>query len=224
MEFTFGYRAYDSQVFNKCLAPSLKSLEEKFDVICEPPIGPISANYNRMLERCKTPYLILIHEDMGFSPDLIQRLQLTMKTVPDFGSIGFVGANRQWNGQLYFCCARADRPLAAMTLDCCFLVVRKDVDQRFDEETFNGLHQHVEDYTAALFFKHKLKNITAMTTYIDGTNGLPANAPESYLVHYCQTIKAHRSMWVGESVKYYRKLQEKWPGVATTLGEVHVRN
>ena len=85
--------------------------------------------------------------------------------------------------------------------------------------------EHVEDYTASIFFKHKRRNLTAMTQYIDGSPGigLPINLPESYLIHGCHTIAANRTVWLGESINYYLKLQEKWPGVATTIGDVRIR-
>lgn len=156
-KITIGYRARFPEVFSKYLEKSLNNLKGNFEVIKvdAPPITNCAdfssdkypaENYNEMIDLCQTEYLLLVHEDVIFTDDLIERLEETINLFPDFGAIGLVGPDSagvtRWS---------SSRGIFEVdTLDSCFIMIRKDLGIRFNSEVFNELHLYVEDYCGQL--------------------------------------------------------------------------
>lgn len=155
--FTIGYRARFPAVLDKYLGASSRMIREEFDIItisggspngCDDfsSIEYPAANYNKMIEQCATPYLILAHEDIAFTPDFLDRIQDTINEYPDFGALGLVGPDsggtNRWSSP--------EGIYEVDTLDSCLIVVRKDLPVRFNAEIFNELHLYVEDFCGQL--------------------------------------------------------------------------
>ena len=71
--FTIGYINHDNEVFNKYLKTSLNLLEDEFDIISTTDENNPAKNYNEILDKCKTLYLILTHQDVSFPPNLFKQ-------------------------------------------------------------------------------------------------------------------------------------------------------
>jgi len=101
------------------------------------------------------------------------------------------------------------------TLDCCFLVIKKDTACLFDESIFDDYHLYVEDYCAQL----KSYGLLSFTILTDACESLPdatySYEPESYLRHHSATVAKRGYCW-GRYSEYRAKLEKKWPGIKTT--------
>ena len=92
-KYTIGYIDHNQEVHSRQLGPSLKHLLGEFDVISLPSTVCPATNYNSMIEQCQTPYLILAHQDVTFSPDMLSAIDKTIDCVPEFGALGLKGFN-----------------------------------------------------------------------------------------------------------------------------------
>lgn len=184
-------------VYEKYLKKSLDSLEGDFDVIFSNYGKEASKKYNEFIEKCETPYLIITHQDVSFSSDLLKRIEETINDFPEFGAIGMVGVDSnheyRWSGPKVY---------EVDTLDSCFIVIRLDLGIKFDEINFDEVHCSTEDYCA------QLRNI--------GRNIYTIKIPEgSLLTHHSQTCSTEGFCW-GNYRIYRNKFQQKWPNLKTT--------
>ena len=144
MKFTIGYIDHDSFVHNHYLGKCLKDLQGEFSVITTSDKKYPAENYNDMIEECKTPYLILTHQDVIFPPNLLECIENTILVDPNFGAIGMVGVDNKgayrWS--------KSPVIYELDTLDCCFIVINTASPIRFNQEVFNEYHLYVEDYCA----------------------------------------------------------------------------
>lgn len=212
--YTIGYIDHSTEVHNSHLGPSLLMLTQSFDVLkTDSKLCP-AVNYNNMIGHCKTPYLILTHQDVTFSPDLLDRIDETIKRVPDFGALGMVGVD---NNRSYKW-SRCDTIAELDTLDCCFIVLRPDIGARFDEKTFSGLHQYVEDYCGQINRVYGRKVYTILTHAVGlypGETHSKKIEGNSFLAHHGATFAKRGPCW-GDWRMYNQKLQVKWPGIKVT--------
>jgi len=81
-QFTIGYIRHNKYVYETYLGPSIDNLEGDFDVLSTTDENKPAANYNELISKCNTPYLILTHQDVTFSPNLLDRLKMTIKETP----------------------------------------------------------------------------------------------------------------------------------------------
>jgi hypothetical protein len=213
VRYTIGYIDHDPGVHVRHLGPSLASLKGSFAVLKTTSEKCPAANYNKMLDRCKTPYLILVHQDVTLPPDLLASIDRTIAAVPEFGALGMVGVNA------------AGAPVQASpnaiqeidTMDCCFIVVRRDLGVRFDERVFDELHQYVEDYCGQLsrVYGRKCYTILAESGHRI-TPAHPFNGPAPGMwYHHGHTFFQRGACW-GNWPKYHQRLLAKWPGIRTT--------
>jgi hypothetical protein len=195
--FTIGFVSHSREAYENYLLPSIVNLEEKCEVISiSSQVSRPAHIYNRILSICETPFLILAHEDVSFSPDLFERIQETIKAVPDFGALCMVGGSP--SGILW---STPGAIHEVDTSDSCFLVVRKE-NGFFDSATFDEYHLYVEDYCA------RLKS--------EGKNTYTINLGEnSILVHGELTFKQQGACW-GNYYFYRRIFMERWPTFQTT--------
>ena len=98
-KFTIGYINHDEDIFKQYLGKSINTLVGDFNVISKNSDKSPAENYNEMLAECETQYLILSHQDVIFQSDLLVKIESTIDLLPDFGVLGFVGANK--NDLLY---------------------------------------------------------------------------------------------------------------------------
>ena len=207
--FTIGYRARFPEVFEKYLKPSLDNLRGDFEVLCERSSKAADCSdfssdkypaeqYNIMIDKCTTPYLILLHEDIAFTPDLLERLQDTIAQLPDFGAIGLVGAGsdgiNRWSAVGVI--SEVD------CLDSCFILIRKDLGVRFNAEVFNEFHLYVEDFCGQV--KALGRNVYTIKL-VEG----------SQIDHFSSTWNKLGAAW-GNHGKYWKIFREMYPNLKTT--------
>jgi hypothetical protein len=203
-KFTIGYISHNEDVFKKFLGKSISELVGDFDVISTSDEKYPAHNYNEILEKAETPYVILTHQDISFSPDLLERIQETIDRVGnDFGALGLVGAAK--NGSYHW--SSKEKIEEVETLDCCFIVLRRETPARFDTERFGEYHLYVEDLCAQLSRGHNQKIYTILTEA--GQNN------ESYLAHHSVTWNERGPCW-GRYREFKNVLLQKWPNLKTT--------
>ena len=143
--FTIGYIDHNRDVHNKYLQKSIDNLKGEFNVISTSDKECPARNYNTMISMCDTKYLILVHQDITFTPNILSDIHDTIRELPVFGAIGYVGANS--NGITY---SEKDRIKVLDTIDACFIVLNMNNNLLFDDVVFNDYHLYVEDYCARL--------------------------------------------------------------------------
>lgn len=196
---TIGYikREVNTYSFSINLGKSLAELNGEFDVIEKDDKRSPSENYNQMIDECKTPYLVLCHQDIRFAPELLERIDETISIVPDFGVIGLVGQHRY--GQQS---TNPHQVIEIDTLDSCLIMIKTENAPRFDTKIFNEYHLYVEDYCA------NFNRVLGKKNYV-------IKWDPSRWFHYGETFRITGGAW-GNYMVYKRKLSEKWPGVITT--------
>lgn len=214
-QFTIGYIQYNKYAHDTFLGPSINNLQGEFDVISTTSRNKPAANYNEIISKCNTPFLILTHQDVTFSPDLLDRIKMTVCELPDFGVIGMVGVND--NNQCFW--STQNQIHEVNTLDCCFIVIRPDEKLLFDNITFNDFHLYVEDYCANIKRIHNkhIYTILINSKEMPVTLGYERVKKESksFLNHHSYTLSKLGPQW-GRYIEYKDKLIKKWPGICTT--------
>lgn len=142
MKFTFGYIDHDKEVHQKYLGKCLEKTTGKFSIISTTDKKFPAENYNWIVENSTTPYVILTHQDVSFSPNILEDIERTIQTYPDFGAIGMVGVDKKGNYKW----SKTPDIYEVDTLDCCFIVINRDSPIRFNQEVFHEYHLYVEDY------------------------------------------------------------------------------
>ena len=211
--YTIGYINHDALVHSRYLGPSLAALQGQFDILSTTSLKCPASNYNDMIDRCTTPYLILTHQDVSFPPDLLACVDNTIAQVPEFGALGMVGVDDI--GQ--YRSSNLSHITRLLTMDCCFIVLRKDLEVRFDDKIFDGLHQYVEDYCGQLAYGKKRQCYTILarnghTITPEHTHPGPA---QGYWYHHGYTYSRRGGCW-GNWPEYHRLLLTKWPNIRTT--------
>ena len=212
-QFTIGYIRHDESVFNRLLKPSIENLKGAFDVVSVSDENNPAQNYNDLIKLSKTPYIILTHQDVSFSDDLLSRIEDSMKAVNyEFGAFGMVGVDKNRNYRW----STEGTLFELDTVDCCFLVTRTDNNIEFDTKNFDEFHLYVEDYCAQLNRKER-KSI--YTISIDSQESNPQyihkESKKSFLNHHSYTVSKRGSCW-GRYIEYRMRLEQKWPNIKTT--------
>jgi hypothetical protein len=212
MKYTFGYIEHDKEIHNRYLGPSMSSLKEEFEVITTSNKKFPAENYNDLLDRCKTEYLILTHQDVSFPSNLLEQIDETIKHVPDFGVLGMVGVDKnhvyRWSN--------SESIFEVDTLDCCFIVIRKDSPARFDSIIFNEYHLYVEDFCAQMNRLHGKSNYTIGIKSGEILNShYKPNQEFNQLSHHSATVSKRGYCW-GRYSEFRFKLEKKWPKIKTT--------
>ena len=214
-KFTIGYIEHNKEVFDRLLGPSIRNLEGDFDVISVTDKKFPAENYNTLVKNAKTPFIILTHQDVTFSPDLLKKIEETMEYLNyDFGALGMVGVDKN---RTY----RWSEPKIIYdldTLDCCFLVTKTNNHVYFDQNNFDEYHLYVEDYCAQL---SRTKKQSIYTISIQSRESDPKHTykktdnTESFLNHHSCTVSERGFCW-GRYHEYRYKLEQKWPEIKTT--------
>jgi hypothetical protein len=211
-KFTFGYIRHKQAVHDRYLGYSLARLQGEFDVISTSDEAYPAANYNTLLEQCQTDYLILTHQDVSFPPDLLACIERTIAAVPHFGALGMVGRS---HGGAY-CWSTPEGLYEVDTLDCCFLVVRRDTAARFDTVNFGEYHLYVEDFCAQI---GRLRGQPVYTLLLPSGEQFDTLYTEGFepvkLVHHSATVSQQGFRW-GRYDEFRATLARKWGEVQTT--------
>jgi hypothetical protein len=211
-KYTFGYIRHKQDVHDRYLGYSLSKLQGEFDVISTSDADFPAANYNTMLAQCQTEYLILTHQDVSFPPDLLAGIDATIAHLPSFGALGLVGRDVEGNYRW----STPQRPHEVDTLDCCFLVVRRDTPSRFDTVNFGEYHLYVEDFCAQITRLRGQKVYTLLIESGEHFDSLyqPGFEPVK-LVHHSATVSKQGFAW-GRYHEFRATLERKWGVVQTT--------
>ena len=211
MKFTIGYINHNKEVFDRCLGPSLSALRGDFEVISTTDEKFPAENYNHILDESTNEWIILTHQDISFSPDLLEKIELTIKTLDEanikYSALGLVG--RDYDSESYTVhWSTVDKIYRLETCDCCFIAIPKSNSIRFDEENFDEYHLYVEDYCMAA---NQLGGIYT----IGGINGAESKLidssklPLSYMLHHSATVNERGCAW-GRYYEYKERLWKKW--------------
>ena len=114
-KYTIGWIYHNKESYNKYLGPSIKRLNGSFEILNTTDELNPAKNYNKIIDLCKTKWLILCHEDVAFSYDLLECLDDAIEMNPDSLFFGFVGANDSG-----ICSCKIDSYQSISTSDCCF--------------------------------------------------------------------------------------------------------
>jgi hypothetical protein len=206
MMFEIAYISYNPDAFKKYLGPSLESLSPGNFIITAVPNGnkPASA-FNKVLKESKCEYIIFTHEDISFSSNLLERVEYTIKAIPDFGVLGLVGRDKKWN----YCWSIRKRSFVVSTLDCCFVVIRKSDKLMFDEKTFDDYHLYIEDYCMQVKKEYGRVSCTLLM------NSVHDKEFPDYLRHHFMTTKRLGFCW-GKYKQYRDILFKRYPDITTT--------
>jgi len=196
--FTIGYIEHDNNVHSQFLGKSIDTLIGEFDIISKSDKKYPAENYNEILGECKTPYLILTHQDISFSSNLLECIEKTIQIVPNFGALGIVGAD--YYGKIRWSDGNSIYELD--TLDCCFIMIKTENAPKFDSITFDEYHLYVEDYCANL---NRTLGRKIYTIKMD----------RNLFQHHSATLKVRGGAW-GNYMIYRKKLNDKWYGIKTT--------
>lgn len=159
---------------------------------------PISRLANRHLDNCHTTIFGLCHADVRFGMGALA----TFAAVALKGSVcGIVGRDLAGDYRCAFQKTRDGRfagPGPVSTLDGMAVFFRTDLGLRFDEQTFDGMHCHVED----LCLQARARDISIVVPEADAAHIEHIQAPG----------------WVEDYCRYRAALVRKWAGVefATT--------
>ena len=202
LDFTFGWISHNKEAFEKYLGPSLEKIDGKYQSIFTDDSKNPAYNYNKIISECKTKWLILCHEDIAFSNDLLDQIKETIKLNPDSKFFGMSGSN---GNQIISSDSKESRDI--LTADSCFIVIdTENLDLNFDENTFDDFHLYVEDFCVQLGEKGK----TILCDYTE-----PYNYPDEkenkkkWILHGGSTYFKLGSQW-GRYKEYKEKLNKKW--------------
>ena len=217
MKYTIGYIRHNSFVNELHIGRSIDNLIGDFEVITTDDAWFPAENYNELLSECKTDYLILSHEDVTFPPDLLEKIEMTIKHVPDFGCLGMVGVDENRN----YHWSSLDKIVELDTIDCCFIVINtKNLNGiKFDAETFGEYHLYVEDFCAQMK-RINGKKIYTIGGMIASEKPLIEDHPEQEscfdsMGHHSATVNQRGFCW-GRYSEFRQMLEQKWPNIKTT--------
>lgn len=201
--FTIGYIDHDFNVYSRYLEPSLNSLQGKCAIIKTTDKDNPATNYNTIIEQASTNYIILTHQDISFSSNLLEKIDLTIEKVPNFGALGLVGVDSNRN----YHWSTPNQLFELETLDCCFIVIQKSHGVFFDATIFDDFHLYVEDYCIQI----AQKGLKIYTLLIDSNPNekVPNINEKEWMLHHSATLSQRGACW-GKYNQYKIKLNAKW--------------
>lgn len=147
----------------------------------------LSSIGNRHAETCRTAVLGLVHADCIFGAGALD----TFTRAALEGSVcGIVGVSI---GYEYRWCSRNSGIVS--TLDSCSVFFRLDSGLRFDEDTFDSFHCHVEDLCLQASQK-----------------GIHVIVPSAAAEHNGNAWRTIRDVWMPQYEIYRARLGRKWTG------------
>jgi hypothetical protein len=209
--FSIGYISHDADVFERFLGPSIDNLKGEFQVVFTSDKKHPAENYNEIIDRSVFNFIILTHQDVSFSGDLLQRISLTINSIDSWSALAMVGVSDdgvyRWSNQA--------QSFEVSSADCCFIVINKSHGIRFDEKTFDDFHLYVEDYCGQVKEKTGFPVRTILTNSNESSPHQRDESLTTYLNHHSVTVNKRGPAW-GKYWEYRKKLEDKWPGIKTT--------
>ena len=201
--FTFGYINNNADDQRKYLQPSLDALnQDEFDVVYTTNNNAPASNYNKIVDASKTKYVILIHQDAVFPPDLLESIRNTIKQHPDFGVLGLVGFDEFSNLNRLTLYSTKDRTFNIDFFDSFCIIINKEHGLKFDDKTFDNLHMYVEDYC----MQAREKGLCNHTVLAD----FNVRDPNCRIKHIGTTYHKHDGKMWGKYDEYYSIFLKKW--------------
>jgi hypothetical protein len=197
MRFTYSYITYKKDVFDTYLGKCLPKILDKIDIITKENIKP-SEFHNLIIKESPNRYIIFSHEDVTFSDDIIDRIEDTILSLPEFGVLCMVGKNEN-NKNIG---ANSNDIKNLKFCDPCFFVIDKENPLLFDEKIFDDFHFGVEDYCIGSNEIHNRGTYTILTNWGKENDILSFK-------HHSYTCKTVKYMW-GNYNEYKKRLKDKW--------------
>ena len=144
----------------------------------------LAAIGNRYLDACQTPIFGLAHADCLFRAGSLDAFTEAARTTV----CGIVGIAKD---DVYHWCFEKPYPRPVMTLDSCSIFFSRDSGLRFDAQTFDGMHCHVQD--VCLTAHHR---------------GLPVVVPSADATH--RGVNFAEPAWRADYKIYIGRLHAKW--------------
>ena len=161
------------------------------------PLAAVANCYLDLNLKLNGPHIFgLVHADMTIGPGSIEAYSDAAESCAIVGACGRAldpwpeppaGINPGYHWSKW-------NPGVVSTLDSSCVFFRTDLGLRFDEETFDGFHLHVEDLCIQASQK-----------------GYPVLVPKADAVH--SSPDKNGSTWYTDRDRYLRRLITKWPGV-----------
>lgn len=207
-EISLGFIDHNREVFYKHLEPSIVNTQQDFMIYWRKSnSGNPAKLYNEIIDQCDTKYLLLVHQDVNFSPDFLDYVNYAINIYPDFGAMGTVGNfknNIEWG--------RKGVINEVTTLDGQCILINKEHGIRFDEDTFDEYHLYVDDYC----MQCKEKGLRVFTFPVDAAeagNGYEFlddyTNSNCYFRHHSATVNERGYSW-GRYNEYLEKFNKKW--------------
>jgi hypothetical protein len=211
-KYTIGYIEHNQNVYNQCLGPSLENLKGNFNILTTSDKKFPAQNYNDIIDRCETDYLILTHQDVSFSSDLLLNIEKTIKILEKrslgFSSLGIVGRIYGDNSYNVKWCSTS-KLYKYETIDCCFILIDVRQKLKFDDKIFDEFHLYVEDYCINAQEKTGL-GCWSIATNSAESKLAPINIKESsYIMHHSATVNIKGTCW-GRYLEFKNKLFLKY--------------
>jgi len=214
--YTIGHINYNKDAYNKYLGPSLENLEGNFDVITTSSENKPAQNYNEIIDKSPNDYIILLHEDVSFSPVLLRNIDETINLLEEkqigFSSLGIVGRiyNNSMNYLVEWC--KPSEIYRYETVDCCFILIDKRQGIKFDDFTFNDFHLYVEDYCIQAEEK---TGLGCYSIFMQGAESSTVShilhkiKNDPYILHHSVTVNERGTCW-GRYSEYKDYLYRKY--------------
>lgn len=208
---TIAYIHHNSEHLELFLQPSLdKLINRNFDLIILDDKDCPAYNYNKVIEQSKNDFILFMHEDVMFSVDFLDRIWETIFKYPNFGVLGFEGANHSKDlkqMQSYFWAIKESSTVLT-TVDAAAFVINKKHNLKFDDRTFNDFHLFVEDYCLQVSRKLNLECRTVLINALE-SHCEPDLYENSFYIHKAQTCHSLGYNW-GRFNEFFQKLIDKW--------------
>ncbi len=209
MRFTIGYIEHDSEVFDKYLGKSINELIGDFDIIYTSSDKYPAENYNYIIGKSNNDWIILTHQDISFSKDILYKIENTMKVLDDknikYSALGLVGIDINTDDYRWSNC---DEIYELETCDCCFIVINKQNLIFFDSELFDDFHLYVEDFCIQSKKIGGVYTILGIESF-DSLGMEEVQIHKSHIIHHSQTVKKRGFAW-GRYLEYKEILNNKW--------------
>jgi hypothetical protein len=159
----------------------------------------LAAIGNRFLDAAATPVFGLLHADVYLGAGALETFTAMAANGFVTGIVGIdLDRHYRWchNTELQVQSDGAieDVPGPVSTLDSCSVFFRRDSGLRFDEQTFDGFHCHVEDLCLEAHAR-----------------GIPVVVPPAEATH--SGLSTFDSSWQAQNRIYRQRLKRKWSGV-----------
>lgn len=151
---------------------------------------PLSVIGNHYLAAARGSVFGMVHADVLFGAGALEILCATAEAGAVCGVVGF---NPMFQYPESYIHANKN-PNSVSTLDSASVFFRRDIGIKFDSQTFDGFHLHVEDLCLQA-----------------GQRGIPVVVPAADCFHNAADVNGKQ--WHDDWKVYRRRLDQKWPGV-----------